>query len=100
MSTRKRRLTTLGALGFGGYLMASAVAFPGTGQPVPDEVAGGLRGGVCQKLGFAPCAGVGQMCAAGAKVVAGTSWGQGSGDTPCGASCGSFFSSIANCASS
>lgn len=99
MSSRKRRLTALGAMGFGGYLMASAMAAPEPGQSVPDGVAAELRGGLCQNVQTVPCpGGGGWWCSySGNIVVSGTTYCAGTGDNPCGSSCGSFFSAIVPC---
>ncbi len=103
MFYRKRRLTALGALGFGGYLMAGTMAPPTPGQPVPDEVASGLRGGLCQMVTKAPCpgGGSGQDCSlTGTMITSGPNYGAPTGDNPCSNSCGSFFSNYRGCAGS
>ena len=102
MSSRKRRLVALGAMGFGGYLMAGAMALPAPGQPVPDEVASKLRGGICQWVKKSPCpGGGGSKCSmTGTMITSGSNYGSGTGDNPCSPSCGSFFSNYTLCVGS
>jgi hypothetical protein len=102
MFYRKRRLTALGALGFGGYLMAGTMALPAPGQPVPDEVASGLRGGLCQWVKKSPCpGGMGNTCTVtGTVITSGSNYGSGSGDNPCGMMCGTFFANFKLCVGS
>jgi hypothetical protein len=103
MFYRKRRLTALGALGFGGYLMAGTMAMPAPGQPVPDEVAAGLRGGICQWVAKSPCPGGGkgdECTMTGTMITSGSNYGSGSGNNPCGPMCGSFFSNYKLCVGS
>jgi hypothetical protein len=68
------------------------------GQRVSDADAAQVRGGVCQYLTTADCPNPGgSSCKACTKVISGSTWGQGTGDCYCSASCGSFFNQIKKC---
>jgi hypothetical protein len=102
MSSRKLGLATFGAMGFGTYLLAGAMAVPAAGQPIPDGVADGLRGGAttggwtCATGSLQPCPGGGGVgcTASGSTVQAGTHKFEASGSNKCSASCGGFWSKI------
>lgn len=102
MLSRKTRLTTLGAVGFGGYLLVSSLSGAVAGQSVPNEVAAKLRGGLCSSVSKKPCTGGGGIgcSASGTIITAGPNRGSPYGNNPCNSTCGSFWSSLSPCAGS
>jgi hypothetical protein len=83
---------------FGAYLLFGMAPRPMRGQPVPDDVAAEVRGGLCQYLDYYTCSGRGSSCPAGTYVSAGVTYGTASGSSYCSPSCGEFFALITPCA--
>lgn len=95
---RKLVLPALAVCGFGAYLALGSAAAPVYGEPVSDEAAAEARGGICQNVDLDWCPGNDTWsCPYDQYVTAGDHYGEGSGDSYCSSSCGSYFYDYEDC---
>jgi hypothetical protein len=99
MIAKRNALAVLLFAALGAYLVFGTAPRPMRGQPVPDDVAAEVRGGVCQYLSISVCPGNGTAnCPSGTYVTAGTTYGLAAGSSYCSSSCGEYFAYINPCA--
>jgi len=98
MIAKRSALAALLFAAFGAYLLFGTAPRPMRGQPVSDDVAAEVRGGVCQYLGTYMCPGYGPLCPSGTYVCSGPIYGVAAGLSYCSGSCGGLSLYIAACA--
>ena len=79
----------------GMFCHSASVVAPSIGESIPDSVAAEFRGGLCTT--YAPATCPAGACATGGYVGPGIFPGSPTGNINCGASCGSYFSTVTAC---
>jgi len=98
MIAKRSALAALLFAAFGAYLLFGTAPRPMRGQPVPDNVAAEVRGGICQNVGINLCPGYGSYCPSSTYVCSCGFYGSGWGSSYCSATCGEFFAGFTACA--